>query len=623
MEGFYKIAAACPMVALANPKANAERIGELYRSANRDNAALVVFPELSLTGYSCGDLFFREDLRNEALAGLQYLIKLTSGMDTILVCGLPLLIGNDLYNVAAIIQNGHLLGIVPKTNLPNYAEYYECRQFTSASRLTHKTISFDEFESIPIGNDLVFSDPACSFSFGVEICEDLWVPNPVSSTLSIAGAKLIVNLSASTEFLGKSDRRRSRVIAQSSATEGAYALAAAGCGESTSDTIFGGQTLIADGGNLLAESALFPQDDVLTYATIDFKAITHRRLRFTGWTASPRIDPFSNNTRQITIGKTPNAEPLHETSTPFLQAFGETDWAHKVLSIQAVGLGERMRRTGTKKAVIGVSGGADSGLALLGALKAMERNALPPSNVIAIIMPGYGSTNATQSTAATLARELGCDTRIIDIKNACECHFKDIGHANNVYDLTFENVQARERTQILMDVANAENGLVIGTGDLSEIALGWSTYNGDHMSMYALNASIPKTMVYAALKELAADYCESAANELKRIAATPASPELVPGAPSDGTESRIGPYAIHDFLLFHTLVNGCDAKSLTSRAQAAFSGTYNDDLINKTVATFLRRFRNSQFKRNCVPDGPKITLSLSPRADWRMPSDIN
>ena len=599
MEGFHRIAAACPKVAIADPKVNAERIGDLYDQAASCGSAIMVTPELSLTGYTCGDLFFRNDLHEACNVALENLRLRTNGYGTILVVGVPRLIGNRLFNCAVVLQNGKILGTVAKSNLPNYAEYYEKRWFSAGE------------------NNTIFTTADGRFSFGVEICEDLWVPSPVSSALATAGAKLIVNLSASTEFLGKSTKRRNRVLAQSAAIEGGYALAAAGPGESTADAIYGGQTLIAVSGQLQCESELFPDEATISYATVDFNAITHRRLRFSGIgnCAQPEVT-------KVILDAVPDCDAENISKDPFGDEFGENGWAEKILALQSVGLGERLKRTGLKKAVIGVSGGADSALALLGTHRAMQRIGLPAKNIIAIVMPGFGSTEATQTSAAALSHALGCDTRIIDIRAACERHFSDIGHSDSDYDLTFENVQARERTQILMDVANAESGLVIGTGDLSEIALGWSTYNGDHMSMYAINASVPKTMVYAALKELAHLYPSEAATELIRISETPASPELVPGAPVDGTESRIGPYVVHDFLLYHTLVNGDSEIALRKLATAAFRGSYTEEIIDRTVSTFIRRFRVQQFKRNCVPDGPKITLSLSPRADWRMPSDI-
>lgn len=616
MSGFYRIAAATPVVQLAQPHVNAVRIVELVQEASRLGASAVVFPELSLTGYTCGDLFFRSDLQTAALEGLQTVLHDTATLDLVIAVGLPLRIGNALYNVAAVLQKGRLLGLVPKTHLPNYGEYYEKRQFTPAKRLTVSEVNLFG-GNVPLGNDLVFAEPSTDFSVGVEICEDLWMPTPVSSSLSTGGARAILNLSASTEFLSKGPTRRARVLAQSAAADCVYALAAAGCGESTADAIFGGQALIAEGGRLRGESALFPTGPQIVSATADFAAVAHRRLRFAGWN-----DAEPSRVRTIPLGPVPSCEPENISQTPFFDIFCEPNWARKVRTLQAVGLGERLRRTHLRHPVIGVSGGADSALALLGSLAAVERLGQPASDVIAVVMPGPGSTEATQSSAATLARALGCTTRIVPIAAACAQHFSDIGHDPATIDLTYENVQARIRTLILMDIAGEVGGLVVGTGDLSEIALGWSTYNGDHMSMYALNASVPKTMVYAALTELADDYPSAAAEELKRIAATPASPELVPGAPADGTESRIGPYPVHDFLLYHTLVNGSSDAQLTALARAAFCGVYDDATLDKALTNFLRRFGSQQFKRNCVPDGPKITLSLSPRADWRMPSDL-
>lgn len=615
MKDFVRIAAASPALRLGAPAANSAEHVRIAREASEQGVSLLAFPELSLTGYTCGDLFFREDLVSDAAEALKRFAAMTLRLPLVSVVGFPERAGNALYNSAAVVSGGEIVGIVRKRHLANYSEYYERRQFVPA----------------PAGDPVRVFDLG-GFRFGVEICEDLWSPVPPSSQMASAGLDLVLNLSASTDFLGKSGRRRAMALQQSGRLRCAYALAAAGFGESTSDAVYGGGSVLVSDGVLVAEAPLFETGSRLLAADIDFGALRYRRRR-----DSSLKDLAAGNVQVVELNSPAqsavSAGELAVSPSPFLDEFGEPGWERKILSIQAAALARRMEVTQAEKLVIGVSGGADSALALLGALKALEFHANtnpatqkpknPNTGLLALVMPGFGSTDATQSRAAKLSRGLGAETRIIDITAACRRHLKDIGHDEFVHDLAYENVQARERTQVLMDVANMERALVVGTGDLSEIALGWNTYNGDHMSMYQLNASVPKTMVLAALGYFAADpaYPPEVRAILGEIAAAPITPELVPDAADNDTEARLGPYELHDFFLYHLLANGASKEKLLELAIRAFRGKYDAEALGRTRDTFFRRFYAAQYKRNCVPDGPKITLSLSPRADWRMPSD--
>ena len=603
MTGFYRIAVATPRLSLGDASANAKEMESLVRAAAIDGVAAIAFPELSLTGYTCGDLFFRRDLLDSARTALDDFAARTAELPIIAVIGLPLADGPAIYNAAAVVYGGKILGIVRKRVLPTYAEYYERRQFTPAP---------------PNEPPQVFDTG--SLRFGVEICEDLWASVPPSSLMACRGVDVVFNLSASTDFLGKSRHRRDMARQQSARLGCAYAMACAGVGESSADAVFGGGSLIAANGNILAEMGLFSDDSRVITADVDLETLRFRRRCDTSLVESP---PETIPMVVPAMSNLPTAMPAMISTTPFQDEYGEPGWHRKILAIQAAALARRMECSHSKRLVVGVSGGADSALALLGAATALDRQGLPRSNLVAVVMPGFGSTGLTQDTAAKLSRAVGATLRIVDICEACRHHLADIGHSEDVHDIAYENVQARERTQVLMDIANMENALVIGTGDLSEIALGWNTYNGDHMSMYQLNASIPKTMVLDALRLLAKESEGPLRSLLSSISAAPITPELVPDAAANDSEARLGPYELHDFFLFHYLANGAAADKLLALARIAFRGNYSDETISRTHKTFLHRFRTAQYKRNCVPDGPKITLSLSPRADWRMPSDMS
>lgn len=603
MKDFFKIAAATPRLALGNPLRNAEEIVAMTRAAARDGVAAIVFPELALTGYTCGDLFYRDELLDGAKGGLERIAKETADLPIVCIVGLPVREGGVLHNAAAVVSGGCVRGLVRKHILPNYAEYYEKRQFAPAP-LDESVQVFD------IG----------AFRFGVEICEDAWSPVPPSSVMATAGVDVVFNLSASTDFLGKALRRREMASHQSARLGCVYAMACAGTGESCSDAVFGGASLIAVDGRIVSQLPRFHGAEGRAEAVIDLAALRYRRLGDSSdgevrCTARPPvIVPF-----EVPV---PTAQPEAVSRTPFEDAYGEAQWPKAILEVQSVALARRLQSSHAQKLVIGVSGGADSALALMGAAEALRRAELPPTNLVAVVMPGFGSTERTQTAAVRLSEAVGATVRVIDIRESCRRHLSDIGHAESVHDIAYENVQARERTQVLMDVANMEGALVVGTGDLSEIALGWNTYNGDHMSMYQINASIPKTMVLGALRGLAESAAEPLKSLLRGIASAPITPELVPGAVANDSESRLGPYPLHDFFLYHFLAEGASSAKLLDLAKVAFRGAYSDDIIKRTRDTFIRRFFAAQYKRNCVPDGPKITLSLSPRADWRMPADI-
>ncbi|MBO6120738.1 MAG: NAD(+) synthase [Kiritimatiellae bacterium] len=600
MKGLYKISAATPRLHLGDTAANVEEMARLARKAAESGVAAIVFPELCVTGYTCGDLFFRDEFLDTAEKALADFANATADLPTVSIVGFPEKSGPAIYNSTAVVFAGKVAGVVRKRCLPTYREYYEARQFTPAPR----------------------GEPPKVFKVGglcfcVEICEDLWAAVPPSSLAAANGVDIVFNLSASTDYLGKSARRREMVRQQSQRLGCAYAMACAGIGESSSDAVFGGDSMIAVAGRIAADSGLFAGESSRVDAVVDVDALRYRRRSATSMAAAEKVAEI------VTIdAKLPEAEPSEISRSPFLDEFGEPNWHRDILAIQAAALARRMESAHSEKLVVGVSGGADSALALLGAAAAIDRLSFPRENLIAVVMPGFGSTGHTQSTAAELGRAVGATCRVIDICESCKRHLADIGHDEATHDIAYENVQARMRTMVLMDIANMERALVVGTGDLSEIALGWNTYNGDHMSMYQLNCSVPKTMVLGALKLVAEESAEPLQSILNGIANAPITPELVPGAAANDSEARLGPYELHDFFLFHYLAKGADADKLLALACTAFKGIYPDETVAKALQTFLRRFRQAQYKRNCVPDGPKITFSLSPRADWRMPSDI-
>lgn len=628
--GFVRVGAAVPEMKVADCGFNTKKIIEIMEEAKDKDVYLTVFPELCITGYTCGDLFQQSLLLDMALKSLKEIADKSSEWNNIFIVGLPLLIEQQLYNCAAVIQKGKIRGIVPKRYIPNYNEFYEKRWFREGRNLTTDFVKLFGQE-IPCGDDLIFQDELTpELSFAVEICEDLWMPVPPSSIQAKNGAVILCNLSASNEVIGKNEYRKVLVKSQSGRCIAAYVYTSAGIGESTTDLVFGGQALIAENGTILAQSQRFKKGSQLIVQDIDVKRLYHERVNSTSFTqsdfavASRKIilEPVSFELRKL-LRKIDRHPFIPSDSTEYNERCSE------IFSIQTTGLAKRMTHTGLKKLVLGISGGLDSTLALLVAGQTVDMLDLPRKNIIAITMPGFGTTGRTYENALNLMKSMGVDCREIDIKASCLQHFRDIGHDPDVYDVTYENVQARERTQILMDIANKEGGLVIGTGDLSEMALGWSTYNGDHMSMYSVNCSIPKTLV----KHIVIWFAENAATEetariLKSIADTPISPELTPpdkdGEIQQKTEDIIGPYELHDFFLYYMIRYRAEPEKILYLAQIAFENQYDGKTIKKWLKVFYKRFFSQQFKRSCVPDGPKVgTVSLSPRGDWRMPSDAS
>ena len=628
-DGFIKCACAVPHVSVADVDSNVKEMKDLMKQAVEKGAGIVVFPELSITGYTCGDLFGQSALLEKALLGLLQLVSESARYDAIFFAGLPVAVSNHLYNCAAVFSKGEILGLVPKTYIPDYHEFYEVRQFFPAKDkevFDGIDVKISEDVYCPFGTNLIFSSESMKgLKIGVEICEDLWVPEPPSTSAAQSGADIIVNLSASNEIIGKSEYRRSLVLSQSARTISGYVYSCAGPSESTTDTVFAGHSMIAENGTMLSESDLFFEG--LTFADIDVEKLLSERRRmntFTG-TVIPDFEeiefatPFPESELKRTF-------PPH----PFVPS-DENELSgrcREIFAIQTLGLSKRLQAAHAKKAVIGISGGLDSTLALLVTVKAFDRLKLERKNIVTVTMPGFGTTDRTYENAITLMKHLGTDIREISIVPAMKQHFSDIGLSEDDRSVAYENSQARERTQILMDIANMENGIVIGTGDLSELALGWATYNGDHMSMYGVNASVPKTLVrylvrYEAVSRNKDDVRLSEA--LFDILDTPVSPELLP--PKDGeiqqkTEDIVGPYELHDFFLYYMMRFGFSPKKIMRMAEIAFSGSYEKEEILKWEKVFYKRFFSQQFKRSALPDGPKVgSVSLSPRGDWRMPSD--
>lgn len=628
--GFIKVAAAVPELKIADCIFNVEKIVEMLKEAEESGVQIVVFPELSLTAYTCGDLFQQQLLLQEALNGLRKVAESTRSLNILAIVGIPLLVDNQLFNCAAVVQEGRILGIVPKTYIPGYKEFYEERWFASGNHA--KSGEADLFgERIPFGTDLLFEAKSQhNICFGVEICEDLWAPIPPSSYQAIAGAALIFNLSASNEIIGKYEYRRELVCQQSGKCIGGYIYTSSGIDESTTDVVYGGHALIAENGGLLQESERFLRKGHIIVSEIDVQKLQNDRIKDTSFmegilSRSFRKVSFSLNEMQNEL-LTRHVEP--HPFVPSNETIRDVR-CKEIFSIQTAGLARRMVHTGMKRAVVGVSGGLDSTLALIVTAKTFDMLGIPRENIIAVTMPGFGTTDTTYDNAVQLIQSIKAEFHEINIKQACLQHFKDIGHDPSIHDVTYENVQARERTQILMDIANKQNGLVIGTGDLSELALGWCTYNGDHMSMYSVNCSIPKTLIKYLVRWASYNMTEKAAAEvLQRILDTPITPELLPpdkkGKIQQKTEDIIGPYELHDFFLYHTLRYGASPKKVLFLAGQAFKGSYDENAIKGWLKVFYKRFFQQQFKRSCLPDGPKVgTISLSPRGDWRMPSDAS
>lgn len=635
--GYCKVAVASPKLKVANPQYNTTQIYSLLAEAENEQAAVIVFPELSLTGYTCGDLFRQKLLQDETLRALDKLLQDTANQQILILVGLPLLVNGQLYNCAAALQKGQILGVVPKKYVPNYKEFYEKRWFATGLAACGDV---DEIEllgqKVPFGN-LLFYSPQLSYKLGLEICEDLWAPIPPSSYLALSGANVIANLSASNELVAKTEYRRQLVSQQSASCSCAYLYASAGVHESTTDLVFSGDCLICENGITLATSRRFTRDNQLLFAEIDLQLLEYERQlnnSFGDNSAGERKQP---QPRVIDVYYEHSYNPSVDSfkryvaPNPFVPADPLTvaERCEEIINIQVAGLAKRLEHTGSKQAVIGVSGGLDSTLALLVITQTYDLLGLPRENILAVTMPGFGTTDQTYHNAVALMKSLGVCIREIEITKACLQHFADIGHDPAVHDLTYENVQARERTQIIMDLANKNQGLVIGTGDLSELALGWSTYNGDHMSMYNVNGSIPKTLVRFLVQWVADNVLEGETRQtLYRIIDTPISPELLPpgnsGEIQQKTEDLIGPYELHDFFLFYTLRFGMEPLKVQFLAEVAYQHKYSRVELRKWLKLFYRRFFNNQFKRSCLPDGPKVgSVSLSPRGDWRMPSDAD
>ena len=621
MHGFYRVASAVNQTTVANPKKNAMEILPLLNQAYCQNVSVILFPELTLTGYTASDLFFNQRLLEEQNSSLQSILKASKEISTIAILGMVLRHQNRLYNTAVVIQNGEILGIVPKTYIPNKQEFYEKRQFISGREIRETTTTLFE-EEIPFGVDLLFSD-AKEMTFGIEICEDLWAVTPPSNQMSINGANIIFNLSASNELIGKSEYREELVRTQSARCMGAYVYSSAGVGESTTDTVFGGHAIIAQYGSTLIQNQRFDMNANIITAEVDLQRMNWQRI-----SESSYSDEITTKHRVIQLKKLPIIKQLKSfiNPHPFVPSVHQ-EKEHRckeIIYIQAHALIKRMTHAKIKKAVIGISGGLDSTLALLSTHKAFQLMHWESKNIIAITMPGFGTTSRTKNNAIELCQKLEVTLRTVDITKLALTEFEAIGHAVDDHSVTYENVQARARTSILMNTANREGGLVIGTGDLSEIALGWSTYNGDHMSMYALNSGIPKTLIKYVIEYFKQN--KQIAHIIDDILDTPISPELLPHKENQivqETESIVGPYELHDFFLYHFIKYGAKPSKILFLANLAFEN-YSESEIKKWLKKFLWRFFTQQFKRSCIPDGPKIgSISLSPRADWRMPSDAD
>lgn len=626
--GFVKVAAAVPQVAVADCARNAERIVALAQQAARRGVELVAFPELAVTGYTCADLFLQPALLDAADEALGEIMRQTRKLPLALIVGLPLRHEDRLYNCAAVVAQGRLLGVVPKSYIPNYAEFYEARWFASGAGIEEERITAAGQEA-DFGTELTFAVNGAEF--GIEICEDLWVASPPSSRLALNGAKLIFNLSASPEGVGKHAYLRELVSQQSARTHTAYVYCSAGFGESSTDLVFAGNGLIAENGTMLAQAARFSLDEQLTVADVDIERLEFERRRNTSFRM--REEAGESTVIEMELPDALKASALDRRVDPM--PFVPADEAHRserceeIFQIQSHGLARRLAHTGCRCAVVGISGGLDSTLALLVTVRTFDKLGLDRRGILGITMPGFGTTDRTYRNALKLMEGLGVTVREIPIRDACLQHFRDIGLPESDRSAAYENAQARERTQILMDVANMEGGLVIGTGDLSELALGWATYNGDQMSMYGVNASVPKTLVRH-LVRWAADTERDGATRatLLDIIDTPVSPELLPadreGNIAQKTEDLVGPYELHDFFLYNFVRAGFRPAKIAFLAEQAFAGSYDRETIVKWLRVFFRRFFAQQFKRSAMPDGPKVgSVSLSPRGDWRMPSDAS
>ena len=628
--GMIRVAAVSPALKVADVAFNLAAIEEATLQAADQGVQLLVFPELAMTGYSCGDLFYQQSLLEKVREGLTTLTALSEQTGMILIVGAPVRQSGRLFNAAVVMSHGRICGVVPKTFLPNTQEFYEERWFSSSFDLVDDQLAWLD-EAPPFGTDLLFDvDGMPDCLFGIEICEDAWVANPPSGAMAAAGATLLINLSASPEILGKCSYRRALVESQSARCLSAYLYASAGPGESSTDLVFSGHSLVAEYGQILAETERFQFTSQMAVADIDVQRLVHERLRNNSYAASMTDQDFLLVPVEVTERQADDLlRPIVKTPFVPIDLAERQGRCEEIFAIQTTGLMKRLMHTGSQKVVLGISGGLDSTLALLVTVKAFDRLKWSRNDILAVTMPGFGTTARTKGNAETLAAELGVDLRMISIDAAVHQHFADIGQNPDNHDITYENSQARERTQILMDLANQVGGLVVGTGDLSELALGWATYNGDHMSMYGVNASVPKTLVRYLIEWCAeAEFSGKTAEVLHDVCATPVSPELLPpdedGAISQKTEDHVGPYELHDFFLFQVVRNQFSPRKILDLACRAFAEDYSQAEILKWLKLFYSRFFAQQFKRSCLPDGPKVgSVSLSPRGDWRMPSDAS
>ena len=628
-SGFLKVCAVSPRVTVAGVQSNLNAALQEIEKANKNKVQILVFPELFLSGYTCGDLFLQTALQDACKSALTAVCRATENSALVVVIGLPLKFGASLYNCAAVVQNGMVVAVIPKTYIPNYNEYYEKRWFASGDGI-NGTIKLNGQE-VPFGQTLIrLSDDAV---LGVEICEDLWTPSTPGTSLALSGANIIVNLSASNEVVTKNDYRKNLIRMQSAKDFCAYIYASAGVGESTTDLVFSGACTVAENGALLSEGERFAFNGSMAEACIDIEKLNAERAHNTSFTdaAKKLKEKLSEVSTPVEVSDLEYNE-VNRSFDP--HPFVPSDSAEKdercreILSIQSHALAKRMSHIGAKKAIIGISGGLDSTLALLVTARALKILNLPNENMICVTMPGFGTTDRTYQNAVDLIHAFGATFMEISIRNAARGHMADIGHDESVHDITYENTQARERTQILMDLANKHGAVLVGTGDLSELALGWCTYNADHMSMYGVNAGVPKTLVRHLVRNEAQQLPEEISKILNDILDTPVSPELLPpdenGNIQQKTEETLGPYEVHDFYLYHFLRFGTRPEKLLFMASRAFAGIYSEEQLKNWLKLFVRRFFTNQFKRSCLPDGPKVgSVSLSPRGDWRMPSDAD
>lgn len=626
--GFIRVGAIVNKLALANPLKNADVIIKEIKKAETLGVSIVTTPELSFTGYTCGDLFLQEQLLDDSIKALEQVLNETKDIDIISILGMPLRHDNQLFNCAVVITKGKILGVIPKTYIPNYQEFYEARWFSSSKELITEEIEILG-QLVPITTNILFQDKTLKeATFGIEICEDLWTVNPPSNNHALAGATMIFNLSSSNELIGKQEYRKSLVSSQSARTISAYIYASSGIMESTSDILFGGASMIYENGSILAENKRFELESNIITADIDVLKLANDRIKNKSFMKNTNLEEY----KIIKLDIKDNIKELNREykEYPFVPSneLERNKRCEEIIEIQSTALARRLIQVGNPKCVIGMSGGLDSTLAFLVIVKAYEKLKRNPKDIIGITMPGFGTTDRTYQNSIDLVKEYGGTLKEISIKDAALLHMKDIGLPETDRSITYENIQARERTQILMDVANMENGLVIGTGDLSELALGWCTYNGDHMSMYAVNTSIPKTLVRYLVAWIKDTTDGKKKKVLQDILDTPISPELLPpdeaGNILQKTESSIGPYVLHDFYLYHFLRYGATPKKIYTLAKHTFKNSFSKEEIKKWLKVFIRRFFTQQFKRNCIPDGVKVgSISLSPRGDLRMPSDAN